>query len=126
MLTGADGALLWVPETTVDLLRRAAATWPESAALVCGEERLTYAEYLARVESLAGALVGLGAMGRRVAIVLRNGIDIALALFAVQAAGATAASLNPDYTAHELSPILKQIDPVIIPLPSHRQQAGSS
>lgn len=114
MLTDADGALLWVPDTTVELLRRAAAKWPQNVALVCGAERLTYAQYLAQVEALAGTLVGLGATGRRVALVLRNGIDIALALFAVQAAGATAASLNPDYTAHELSPILKQIDPAVV------------
>jgi long-chain acyl-CoA synthetase len=114
MLSDADGNALWVPHTTGDILRRAAARWPDGTALVCGDAVLTYAQYLAQVEALAGALVGLGATGRRVAIVLRNGIDIAVTLFAVQAAGATAAALNPDYTARELSPILAQTDPVIV------------
>lgn len=114
MLTDRKGRQLPLPATTVDLLRRAADQWPGALALVCGEERVTYAQYWDRVSAAAGALVAAGAAGRRVAIVLRNGIDIALALFAVQAAGATTAALNPDYTAHELEPILRQIDPVLI------------
>ena len=114
MLTDADGNALWVPSTTLDMLQRAADTRPDHIALVCGDQRLSYAQYLSRVQALAGALVALGATGRRVAIVLRNGIDIAVTLFAVQAAGATAAALNPDYTAHELSPILAQTDPVAV------------
>jgi long-chain acyl-CoA synthetase len=80
---------------------------------VCEGELLTYAAYHDRVMELAGCLVARGVSGRRVAIMLRNGIDIALALFAVQAAGGTTAALNPDYTPGELAPILAQIDPVL-------------
>ena len=113
MLTDREGQPLYTPTTTVHLLRRAAALWPDALALVCGEERVTYAQYCARASAVAGALVAAGVQGRRIAIVLRNGIDIAIAEFAVQAAGATTAALNPDYTAHELAPILRQIDPVL-------------
>lgn len=113
MLSGADGAPLWVPQTTIAMLDRAAARWPESTALVCEGELLTYAAYHDRVMHLASRLAALGVSGQRVAIVLKNGIDIALALFAVQAAGGATAALNPDYTASELAPILAQVDPVL-------------
>ncbi len=111
MLIGADGAPLWVPQTTTDLLDRAAARWPDWTALVCGNERLTYSRYREKVRIIAAALAARDVAGGRVAIVMRNGIDIALALFGVQAAGAATASLNPDYTATELAPILAQIAP---------------
>jgi long-chain acyl-CoA synthetase len=111
MLTGADGAPLWMPQTTLDLLDRAAALWPDALALACGDEGLTYAAYRKRTHSVAAGLMQRGAVGGRVAIVLRNGIDIALALFGVQAAGAATASLNPDYTATELAPIIGQVAP---------------
>jgi long-chain acyl-CoA synthetase len=117
MLTAGDGAPLWLPQTTIAMLDRAAALWPTQTALVCagedGGELLTYAAYHDRVMHLASRLVALGVTGSRVAIVLRNGIDIALALFAVQAAGAATASLNPDYTPGELAPILAQVAPVL-------------
>jgi long-chain acyl-CoA synthetase len=113
MLTAADGAPLWVPQTTIAMLDRAAARWPGNTALVCEEELLTYAAYHDRVMHLASRLAAQGVAGQRVTIVLRNGIDIALALFAVQAAGGATAALNPDYTAGELAPILSQVDPVL-------------
>jgi long-chain acyl-CoA synthetase len=113
MLTGADGAPLWVPNTTIAMLDRAAARWPGNTALVCENELLTYAAYHDRVMHLASRLVAHGVAGGRVAIVLRNGIDIALALFAVQAAGGATAALNPDYTPCELAPVLDQIAPVL-------------
>jgi long-chain acyl-CoA synthetase len=113
MLTGADGAPLWVPETTIDLIDRAAARWPDALALTCEVEALTFAEYRARVQVIAAALAARGVAGGRVAIVLRNGIDIALALFGVQAAGAATAALNPDYTATELAPVIDQIAPAV-------------
>jgi long-chain acyl-CoA synthetase len=113
MLTGADGAPLWLPETTIDLIDRAAARWPDGLALACEDEALTYAEYHKRVQVIAAALAARGVAGGRVAIVLRNGIDIALALFGVQAAGAATAALNPDYTATELAPVIAQIAPIV-------------
>ncbi|MFL0670219.1 MAG: class I adenylate-forming enzyme family protein [Erythrobacter sp.] len=114
MLTGPDSARLWLPHTTIAMLDRAAARWPGNTALVCEDDLLTYAAYHDRVMELAGCLVARGVAGRRVGIVLRNGIDIALTLFAVQAAGGTTAALNPDYTAGELAPILAQIEPVLM------------
>ncbi len=113
MIATFDGKPVWVPATTVAILERAAAERPDATALVCGDETLTYRAYLDRVLIVAGALVARGANGRHVAIVLPNGIDIAVAIFAAQAAGAASASLNPDYTRGELSKLLTRIDPAV-------------
>jgi acyl-CoA synthetase (AMP-forming)/AMP-acid ligase II len=66
-----------------------------------GRDALTYATLRADVERLAGQLRALG-IGRndRVAIVLRNGPEMAVAFLAV-AACATAAPLNPNYREQE-------------------------
>jgi long-chain acyl-CoA synthetase len=110
----ADGTAVWVPETTLAVLDRAVATWPEKIALVCGDERLRYDEYGARVTQLARYLCSRGATNARVVILLRNGIDIAIAIFAAQRAGAASVTLNPDYTAAELAPMLADAAPVIV------------
>ncbi len=99
----------WVPETTVAILERAVTERPDATALICGDERLTYAQYRARVAALAADLGDVA--GQRVAIRLRNGIDVCVALFAVHMAGATAVPLNPDYTPGELAPMLADAQP---------------
>jgi long-chain acyl-CoA synthetase len=113
VLTTSGGSDLWVPETTLDILDRAAATWPDATALVFDDTQITYAQYADKVSIVARNLLRMGAGSGRVAIVLRNSIDIAIAIFAVQAAGATSATLNPDYTPHELGPVLDQIQPAV-------------
>ena len=42
------------------LLEESAKRLPDKVALVCGEQRLTYAEINAMADRLAAALVGLG------------------------------------------------------------------
>lgn len=113
MLRGVDDTPVWCPPTTIAILERAASQWPDSVALVYDGDQLTYREYQARVHALARRLVHRGVMGGSVAIVLPNGIDIAIAIFAVQAAGAASATLNPDYTPGELAPMLAQIAPTV-------------
>lgn len=114
MLKAHDGSPIWVPATTTSILDRAAVKWPHVTALVCEGETLTYADYARKVRGLASKLVDRGVSGEKVIILLRNSIDIAIAVFAVQAAGATSVSLNPDYTRHELRPVLHQVRPVLI------------
>jgi long-chain acyl-CoA synthetase len=93
-----------------DAVRRA----PEREALVCGNDRLSYAELGRCVGALATELAALGVRGQRVAIALGNSVDLCIAFFAAQAAGAQAAPLNPMYTAHELEPLLKDMEAVAI------------
>ncbi len=108
-MTGLDAA-----PTVVHLLREAAARWPAREALVCGAERMNYAQYLGAVATLAHELVARGARGGRVALVLGNGIDICIGTFAAQAAGAQVVPLNPLYTARELGQILDDAQPRVV------------
>ena len=88
------------------MLADASSRSPEREALICGTETLTYAEYTRCVAAFAHRLIQVGARGERVAILLANSNDAAIAIFAAHAAGAQAVPLNPAYTASELGPIL--------------------
>jgi long-chain acyl-CoA synthetase len=92
--------------TVVHMLRETAEHWPSREAIICGSERLSYAEYLSAVATFAHELVRLGARGERVALVLGNGVDVCISTFAAHAAGAQVVPLNPLYTARELRIIL--------------------
>lgn len=100
------------PPTTLGILARAVAARPESIALVAGSTSLTYAEYAASVAALAALLPDVHA--RPVATLLRNGLAACVAPFAVQAAGGIATTLNPDYTASELAPMLADAAPAAL------------
>jgi long-chain acyl-CoA synthetase len=82
--------------TVVHMLVDAAVRNPSGEALVCGDERLDYAGYLAAVAGLAAELEVY--RGQRIVLLLGNSIDIAVATLAVQAAGAQVVPLNPAYT----------------------------
>jgi len=101
-------------ETVVHMLRDAALRSPDATALVCEGERLSYGEYATCVAGLAQELSALGAAGGRVALLMANSIDIAVATFAVQSAGAQVVPLNPAYTSHELAPILQNAAPTVL------------
>ena len=96
--------------TVVHMFAQAVADVPQREALVCGDERLDYAEYGQCVASFAHELVASGAAGRNVGIVLGNTIDICLALFATHAARARTTACNPGYTARELRAIFEDAD----------------
>ena len=99
--------------TVLHMLAAAGDAAPERVALRCGEERLTYREYLSCVAGFAQALGG-EVRGGRVALIMPNSIDAAVATFAILAAGAQAVPLNPAYTAHELRSILADAEPSAI------------
>ena len=96
------------------MLRDAARIAPEQPAVTCGPDQLNYRALLACVAGCAHQLVAMGARGGRVALVMGNSADIAIATYAVQAAGAQVAPLNPGYTAHELAPILADAAPSVV------------
>jgi long-chain acyl-CoA synthetase len=100
--------------TVVHMLADAAARAPDSIALVCGERRLSYAQYLRCVAGFAHELIAHGARGSRVALVCGNSLDMPIATFASHAAGAQATPINPAYTARELAHILSDAAPAAI------------
>lgn len=101
-------------DTVVHALADAARQRPDALALVCGEETLDYRAYAACVAGLAQELRACGAVGDRVALLMANSIDLAIATFAVQAAGFQVVPLNPAYTPFELAPILDNARPVVL------------
>ena len=106
----ATPALPLVYPTVVHMLVDAAQADPTREALISGEDRLDYGEYLRCVAGFSRELEKLGMRGRRVALLMGNSIDICIAMFAVHAARAEAVPLNPVYTASELLPMLEDAE----------------
>ena len=103
-------ALPKVYPTVVHALVDAVANRPRQEALVLGEERLNYQEYLRCVAGFSRELEALELNGCRVALLMGNSIDVCIAMFAVHAARAEAVPLNPVYTARELLPMLEDAE----------------
>ena len=95
--------------TVLHMLAAAAAARPQAEALVCGERRLSYGDYLRAVAGFAGELGDRS--GQRVATRLGNSIEACVAAFGVLASGAQHVPLNPLYTEAELQPILADAEP---------------
>ena len=67
----------------------------EKEALVCDGERLSWREFTARCHRFAHGLHGAGLEpGDRVAVVMANGIPMAVSLFGILAAGAVSVPIN--------------------------------
>lgn len=99
-------------DTVVHMLADAAERQPTAIALRDGTIELSYAGYLDSVSTLAKRLIDLGARGERVALMMGNSIDMAIAMFSIHAAGAQAVPINPLYTARETEYILGDAAPV--------------
>ncbi len=76
------------PRTIVEALDRAVRLFPEAVALETPEGDVTYAELAELVEGAAERLVEEGLVaGDRLAVCLRNGLDIVVAIWAAARAG---------------------------------------
>ena len=74
--------------TIVEALDRAVRLWPDRTALETAEGHVTYAELAELVEGAAERLGGEGLRaGDRLAVCLRNGLDIVVAIWACARAG---------------------------------------
>ena len=109
-----DAGLPKVFPTVVHMLIDAAESRPRHEALVLGEERLDYEEYLRCVIGFSLELGKLNLGGQRVAMVMGNSIDICIAMFAIHMAKAVAVPLNPVYTKRELLPMLEDAEAAAI------------
>lgn len=105
-------ALPTVHDTVVHMLQDAVERRPDAIALRAGSTELCYRDYASSIATLAHRLGSLGATGERVALVMGNSIDMAIAMFAIHAAGAQAVPINPLYTAREMQYILTDAAPV--------------
>ncbi len=96
------------PGSVHQMLMNAVARRAQGSALVCGEERLSYAELEARVGEAAGGLRALWVeKGDRVAMVLGNRVEFVVVLFAIARLGAVSVPLNIRHTLAENSHIIE-------------------
>ena len=103
-----------VHDTVVHMLTAAAISGPAHLAVIDGARRLTYWEYMRCVGGFARELIDAGCRGERVVLLLGNSLEMAVAMFAVHAAGAQAVPVNPQYTARELRHILSDAEPHLV------------
>ena len=88
-------------------VRATAARTPGAEAIVAGDRRLTYAELDRAADAAAAALLERGVTrGDRVALVMANSADTAIALYGVLRAGAAISPLNPSIKADRLGYVL--------------------
>jgi long-chain acyl-CoA synthetase len=89
-------------------LKEHAAARGDKLALACGDARLSRAEFMARAENLADAWLRRGLRpGDRIALHLRNGIDLATCYYACFAAGFVAVPINNRLTPEEIAFVLE-------------------
>lgn len=89
-------------------LENGAAQCPDKTALVCGNDRLTYAQLDHLATSFAGALVASGiAKQDRVAIFMDNCVEAAVAIFGALKAGAIFSVISPTIKSKKLGFILR-------------------
>jgi acyl-CoA synthetase (AMP-forming)/AMP-acid ligase II/acyl carrier protein len=97
------------------VLAEQAARIPDAPALLAPDRApLTYSRLSRHIDDVVQTLHAMG-LGRndRIALVLPNGPEMAVASFAV-AAGATCVPLNPAYSAHEFATYLAHLHPKML------------
>jgi len=96
-----------IPLTPVRFLRYAEQQFPGKTAVVCGEQRFTYAQFAERASRLAGVLREAGVQpGERIAFLSLNCHRLLEAYYGVLEAGAVLLPLNIRLAPQELAYIL--------------------
>jgi long-chain acyl-CoA synthetase len=103
-----------VPASVVHLLHEATERRPDSPAIAFEGARLNYRQLAGAVGALARRLARHTGPGERVAILMHNSLDLAVAIHAVHAVRAQVAALNPGYGAQELAHMLEDARPCMV------------
>ena len=102
-------------DTILDLFDEVVRTDPDVIAYVEGDRRMSFSEWAARADGLAGALADLGvARGDVVGLQLPSSIDYAIAYQAIMRLGAITSGINPRLGAHEVQAIVELSAPVAV------------
>ncbi len=100
---GVPHSIDYPARSLYQLFQEAVQTYKQLPAIHFMGRELTYGELSSQVQSMAGALAGLGVKkGDRVAIHLPNSTQFPIAFFAAQAIGAVVVPCNPLYVAREM------------------------
>jgi fatty-acyl-CoA synthase len=106
--------------TAYAMLAAVAARHGSREAIVFGDERITFADFGARVDAFAAGLAALGlGPGDALAIWLPNRPLWFVAQYAAARLGVVIVALNPRYRAHELAYILTQSNATALLLTDH-------
>ncbi|MGH7560840.1 MAG: amino acid adenylation domain-containing protein [Gemmatimonadales bacterium] len=110
------------PTTLYALISAAAARYPDRAALVVGEESVTYRELLARARLLGDRLRVLGVgPGVTVGLCLERGTDAIAAVLGIWDAGGAYVPILPDQPAARLATCLRTSEArVVVTRSAHR------
>jgi len=110
-----------------DLVRESAAARPEHLALLTRSQELTWAEVDRRVDRAARALTQAGlTKGSRVALMIGNRPEFAIAYFGVLRAGMVAVPLNTGYTAAEVTRLCADAEVEILLYDTASTKVGAS
>ncbi|WP_427893009.1 AMP-binding protein [Kribbella sp. GL6] len=115
-LVRIERALRTWGQSMATLAAVAAIRFPDRAAVICGDHRLTYAELDARCERIAAGLHadhGIGA-GSKVAILCRNHPGFLEATLAASRLGADILFLNTEFAPPQLRTVLDQHHPNLL------------
>jgi long-chain acyl-CoA synthetase len=103
------------PPTLPSLFRTFPALYPDTEALVAGDERLTFPDLDRWSEQLARALAARGIKkGDRVAIAMRNCPSWIVCYMGVLKAGGVATLLNGWWQGHEMEHAIKLTEPALV------------
>nr|WP_068279790.1 non-ribosomal peptide synthetase [Aldersonia kunmingensis] len=103
------------PVTLVSMFSDQVARTPDAVAVTFEGERLTYAEFAARVYRLARHLNSIGVgRGSFVALGMRRSLDLVIGMYAAGVAGAGYVPLDPDHPAERTEYILDTAQPVCV------------
>lgn len=104
-----------IPLTPLRFLRYSSRQYPARTAVVCGDQRFTYAQFAGRVARQAGALLSLGlAPGGRVAFLSANCHRLLEGYYGVLEAGGVLLPLNIRLAQAELAYILNDSEAAIL------------
>jgi long-chain acyl-CoA synthetase len=100
--------------TIIHALVRAAELNANAPGIVCQDRELTYGQYAHAVMVLARRFAQYGVAEERIAFVMTNSLEACIGLLAGMAARAQVSPLNPNYTLHELEPLVRDVAPRVI------------
>jgi len=104
-----------IPLTPLRFLRYAEQQYPQRTAVVCNQDRFTYAQFADRTRRLAGALRQTGVQpGDRVAFLSTNCHRLLEAYYGVLEAGAVLLPLNIRLASSELGYVLNDAEATIL------------
>jgi long-chain acyl-CoA synthetase len=110
LVTGIGAPRPVLPDVR-SMFAHAAATQPDTVALVHLGRRLTYADASRGVARIASQLLARGLAGKVVALVLPNSIEHVIAYYGCLAAGAIPALMNPTFPSEAMRPLIQASEP---------------